>query len=316
MSIDEIINIIKESLVMPFSFLWNPEKRVYILYVVSSIIMAFYVYKKSRIKGSFWSYIAPKKMWFGKSAKVDYSLVFFNAFIKIIFIGPYLILGLYLAFYINEFLMQQFGELILNISLFWMLFFYTITLTIVSDFSTFIVHYAQHKIPVLWEFHKIHHSATELNPITQYRLHPVELLINNARSVLVFGLVSGVFDYLSTQRIDKLTFIGVNVFSFIFLTFGANLRHSHVKFKYFNVLEYIFISPFQHQIHHSNKPKHFDKNMGAKFAVWDWFFGTLVRSNEVDDITFGLGVEDDKHYDSFWKNLYKPFVNVFNKIRK
>lgn len=315
MSLNEIINVLKEGVLMPFSFLWNPEKRIYIMYMLSALVMAFYVYKKSKVKGSFWSYVAPKKMWLGSSAKVDYILVFFNAFVKIILIGPYLILGLYFAFYINEFLLQQFGEKNLDISVFWILFLYTIVLTVVSDFSSFIVHYAQHKISFLWEFHKIHHSATELNPVTQYRLHPVELIINNIRGIIVFGLVTGIFDYLSTQRIDKLTFIGVNVFSFIFLTFGANLRHSHIEFKYFNVIEYIFISPFQHQIHHSNKPEHYDKNMGAKFALWDWIFGTLVRSEDVDEITYGLG-EEDEHYDSFLKNLYKPFVNIFNKIIK
>ena len=89
-----------------------------------------------------------------------------------------------------------------------------------------------HKLPFLWEFHKIHHSATSLNPLTQYRIHPFELIINNIRSILIFGLVTGLFDYLSAHQIDKLVFLGVNVFHFIFLLLGANLRHSHVKLKY------------------------------------------------------------------------------------
>ena len=42
-----------------------------------------------------------------------------------------------------------------------------------------------HKIPILWEFHKIHHSATSLNPITQYRLHPLELLINTLENIAI-----------------------------------------------------------------------------------------------------------------------------------
>ena len=60
--------------------------------------------------------------------------------------------------------------------------------------------------------------------------------------------------------------------------FGANLRHSHVKLKYPSFLEYIFISPHQHQIHHSDNPIHFNKNMGSKLAIWDWLLGTLVLS--------------------------------------
>tara|TARA_B100000508_G_scaffold141021_1_gene145169 strand:+ start:8894 stop:9424 length:531 start_codon:yes stop_codon:yes gene_type:complete len=172
-----------------------------------------------------------------------------------------------------------------------------------------------HKVPVLWEFHKVHHSATTLNPITQYRIHPVELILNNIKGILVFGITTGVFDYLSNHQIEKILFLGANVFSFVFMFWGANLRHSSVKLKYFNFLEYIFISPFQHQIHHSNKPEHYDKNIGAKLAIWDWMFGTLVRSENVDKIEYGLGEVEDKKLGNLWQNLIQPFAGVFNIVK-
>ena len=171
-----------------------------------------------------------------------------------------------------------------------------------------------HKIPFLWEFHKVHHSAEVLNPLTQYRIHPIELLFNNLRGLLVFGLLTGVFDYLSEAPINKLTIIGINAFHFLFLIFGANLRHSHVKLKYWGFLEYIFISPFQHQVHHSDNPQHFDKNMGSKFAIWDWMFGTLVRSKSVGKVKFGLGPEDKSYGTSFASNLFSPFAKAFSKL--
>ncbi len=313
MYIKELIDIVEEGMKMPFSFFVNPKKRIYILYIFTSLIMAFYVYKKKKRENSFFYFLLPKKVWLGKSAKVDYLLLFFNSFIKLIFIAPLLIIGLYIAFYTNEFLMRSFGIKTFPVSKFTLLFLYTLTLTIVHDFASYVVHYLQHKIPVLWEFHKVHHSATELNPITQYRIHPLELIVNNLKAIIVIGLVAGIFDYLSVHRIDKLTFIGVNIFSFVFLTFGANLRHSHIKFTYFNFLEYFFISPFQHQIHHSDNPIHFDKNMGSKLAIWDWMFGTLVRSNEVSNIQYGLG-NNQKDFSTFWQNIFSPFLNIFNKL--
>ena len=161
---------------------------------------------------------------------------------------------------------------------------YTISLTIFGDFLTYIVHLLMHKVPFLWEFHKVHHSATTLNPMTQYRIHPLELIINNIRGIIVFGLVTGFFDYLSAHSIDKMVFLGVNVFHFIFLFFGSNLRHSHVKLKYPKYLEFIFISPFQNQINHSIDPKHFNKNMGSKLAIWDYIFGTLVLSGSASKV--------------------------------
>lgn len=170
-----------------------------------------------------------------------------------------------------------------------------------------------HKIPFLWEFHKIHHSATELNPFTQYRIHPVELIINNARGIFVKGVITGIFMYMANGSISLYTFIGVNVFNFLFLFWGANLRHSHVRLKYFNFLEYILISPFQHQIHHSNKPEHYDRNLGSRFAFWDYLFGTLVRSENTGKIEFGLGEREDKDYQTFAQNLLNPLIKPFTK---
>jgi sterol desaturase/sphingolipid hydroxylase (fatty acid hydroxylase superfamily) len=172
-----------------------------------------------------------------------------------------------------------------------------------------------HRIPFLWEFHKVHHSATSLNPITQYRLHPVELIVNNAKGILVLGVVTGLFSYLSANPVELVTVIGANIFSFAFLVFGANLRHSRIPLKYFGWLEYIFISPYQHQIHHSNKTAHFNKNMGSKLAVWDWIFGTLIRSESVESLTFGIGKEEEPIYDSLWKNLVMPFKNLLSTFK-
>jgi sterol desaturase/sphingolipid hydroxylase (fatty acid hydroxylase superfamily) len=279
------------------------------------MILAYYVYQKSSIRQSFIKYLFPKKIWASKSAVVDYSFFCFNSLIKIILIGPYIIVGFYIAFYINEFLLQLFGFPSNSLGVTQTIILYTITLTIVGDFFTYIVHNLMHRIPFLWEFHKVHHSATSLNPITQYRIHPFELIINNVRGIVVFGLVTGIFDYLSGHSIDKLLFLGANVFHFLFLLFGANLRHSHVKLKYPKLIEYIFISPFQHQIHHSVQPKHFNKNMGSKFAFWDYIFGTLVLSQSTSRIKFGIPKEDLK-YNSFLGSLINPFLKPIFKISK
>ena len=61
---------------------------------------------------------------------------------------------------------------------------------------------------------------------------------------------------------------------------GSNLRHSHINIKYWKWLEYIFISPAQHQLHHSIAQEHYDKNFGAALAIWDWLFGSLHLSEE------------------------------------
>lgn len=312
MYFSKLIDLILEIIQMPFGYLISPNKRVFILYMLTSFLLALFVYyyrtnKKGR---SFKNYFFSKKRWMGNSAIVDYCLVFFNSLIKVVVLSPFLIYALYLAEGLNDYLISSLGNFNGNWSITTILVLYTIAIVVVNDFFSFLVHYLMHKIPLLWEFHKIHHSATTLTPFTQYRIHPVELIINNIKGLVIKGLITGVFLYFSNGSVSIITFLGVNIFNFIFYFFGANLRHSHVKLKYFNFLETFIISPFQHQIHHSNKREHFDTNLGSRLAIWDYLFGTLIKSKDIENLTFGLG-EEDEEYNSFLKNLFNPFKNSF-----
>ncbi|WP_140487170.1 sterol desaturase family protein [Flavobacterium sp. GSA192] len=312
----EVFQTLNEVIKVVLDNFTESDNRLSIIYLIPTALIAYFVFVKSKNQGSFLNYIFNKRTWLSKSATVDYSMLFFNSFVKVLLIGPYLTFGLYLAFYTDDFLAKTFGYERFTLDTTSTLVLYTLTLTLLSDFSTYVIHYLMHRFEFLWEFHKIHHAATTLNPVTQYRIHPVELILVNIKETLVFGLVMGVFDYLSSHQVETITYLGVNVFAFVFMLFGANLRHSSVKLKYFNFLEYIFMSPYQHQIHHSNHPEHFDRNMGSKFAIWDWMFGTLLRSKQVDKITFGISKEEDlqKKYESFTNNLFLPFVTICKTI--
>lgn len=311
MTLTEVYMGLMEGLRMPLGYLVDTEKRIHFLYLFSSLVLAYYVYRRSRQNTSFWAYLFGNGSYMSRSAFVDYGLIFFNGVFKAFLIGPYLVFGFYLAYEVEDFLPTVFGYPTGDLSSTSAIVLFTIALTLTADLATYIVHFLMHRVPFLWEFHKVHHSATVLNPITQYRLHPVELIINNAKGIVVFGLVTGTFQYLSSEPIREMTFIGANVFSFAFLIFGANLRHTHIRLTYFHWLENVFISPFQHQIHHSNRPEHFNSNLGAKLAIWDRLFGTLIRSRDVGDIRFGIGEGEHDRYNSISKNLYMPFRNLF-----
>jgi len=316
MNFDDIYINSYNSIIKVINYLVDSDKRIFYLYLISSTFLAYYVYYKTKEKVSFITYLFNKKVWLSRSSRIDYSLIFFNSFVKVFLLGSFVYYGLKLAFFTDEFLSHTFGLASNSMSKFEIMFWFTISITIVKDFTSYITHLLQHKLPFLWEFHKIHHSATVLNPITQYRIHPFELVINNMTALIAFGLTTGLFDYLSLHQISEIEFLGANVFSFVFLFFGANLRHSHVKLNYFNWVESIFISPFQHQIHHSNNPLHYDKNLGAKLAIWDWLFGTLLKSKSIKKLNFGLGKNQDIHYKSFLQNLYMPFVTIFRRTKK
>ncbi len=120
----------------------------------------------------------------------------------------------------------------------------------------------------------------------------------------------GIMDYFYQGSIKQVVYAEVNILAMLFLFWGANLRHSHVKLTYFHRLERFLMSPYQHQIHHSADAAHFDKNLGSKLAVWDNVFGTLLRSSEIRKLRFGLGWKETRYYNSFFTALFRPFVTI------
>jgi len=280
----------------------DAHKRVYYIYIISSLVLAI-IYltvnqKEKRVNLS-------SKLWLHKSAQLDYRYFFISNLIKILLIFPIVLSFKTVALSTIMFLTDTFGYVRINLSYEVVLILFTTTIFIVSDLTRYLLHRFLHTIPFLWRFHKVHHSAKVLTPMTFYRVHPVENLLFGFRYVLSIGLVSGVFIYFFGSKVDIYDVIGVNVFVFVFSLLGSNLRHSHIKLSYPTFLEKILVSPYMHQIHHSTK--HFNRNYGGTLAVWDYLFNSHKFSHEVKTVKFGLKKEQMGDYDSIIKLLITPF---------
>ena len=295
--------------IFALEYLIDPNKRLFWVYIISSVILGilyFYITKKNT------RVILSSKLWLHPSAKLDYYYFFLSYFINVFLLVPFIISAKSIAFSVNKFLYSQFdyfeneffsyGEIV---------FLYTIMLFLVSDFTRYWLHRFLHTIPLLWEFHKVHHSAKVLTPITFYRVHPVENFLFGLRYSLSAGFVTGVFVYFFGAMIDIYMVLGVNIFLFLFSIFGANLRHSHIPFSYFSFIEKWFMSPKQHQIHHSKN--HFNKNYGGFISIWDRVFGSLRLSNEVSVMKFGLRKNQMADYTSLKSLLFRPFINLLTQ---
>lgn len=290
----------------------NPDKRLYWLYLLSSVFLAvayFYVTKKNT------RVITSSKLWLHPSAKLDYYYFFLSYFLNLFLLVPYIISAKSVAIYVNKFLYAQFDYFENTIfSYEEIVLMYTISIFVFSDFTRYWLHRFLHTIPFLWEFHKVHHSAKVLTPITFYRVHPVENFLFGLRYSLSIGFVTGIFIYLFGAMIDIYMVLGVNIFLFIFSLFGSNLRHSHVAFSYGKYIEKWLLSPKQHQIHHDKK--HFNKNYGGYIAIWDRVFGSLCLSNSVNVLKFGLRKNQMGEYLSLKDLILRPFINLIKKTRR
>ena len=148
--LQEIIDILFQSIKEPFGYFISPRKRVYILYLSTSLLLALYVYFKKRPQVSFLRYLFPKKVWLNQSAQVDYSLFILNGFFKVIILAPIIILGIYLQEWVSELLFNVFGTPDIELSRSSIVIIYTIVLWLFGDFAHFYLHYLMHKIPFLW----------------------------------------------------------------------------------------------------------------------------------------------------------------------
>ncbi len=109
---------------------------------------------------------------------------------------------------------------------------------------------------------------------------------------------------------------GVTAIRGVFNITGAALRHSNIWLSYGPILSRIIISPAQHQIHHSTDEKHFNKNYGEMFALWDWMFGTLYVPKEREILHFGYEKNAKPIHNNIVNAYVEPFAASFREVGK
>ena len=295
----------------------NPQKRIYVGYLSSALCIAFVwllFVEKLRIREAV-LFIFSKKIWFSKSSRADFKLLLLNR----------IILSAGAAAVITQVTISTFLYECLNSQDFVqpLLFYstpaslvaalFTICFFLFDDFSRFFVHRLMHKVPLLWSFHQVHHSAETMTPFTIFRTHPVEGVIFLIRTSVVQGVVISLFIYLFGNKVDLITVFGASVGVVFFHSLGSNLRHSHIKIRYPKFVERILISPGQHQIHHSVEQQHYDKNFGVALAIWDLMFGSLAFS-EKKEHRFGLNTKFGKKQNLLHLFFY-PFKSASHTLK-
>ena len=135
------------------------------------------------------------------------------------------------------------------------------------DFASYWSHRLNHKINVFWNQHIIHHSSEEFNLACALRQSISNIIGYNALFLIpaaIMGVPSEIIIFLSPIHL-----------------FGQFWYHTQHIGK-LGFLEYIFVTPSQHRVHHAINPIYIDKNLSAIFCVWDRIFGTFQE--ELDDV--------------------------------
>lgn len=165
----------------------------------------------------------------------------------------------------------------------------TLTLFLAFELGYWIDHYLAHKIPFRWVFHKVHHCAESLSPLTVFRVHPVDTLIFYNILAVTMGLAQGMLAYGLGGEVNEIVLGGMNVLLLATGIVLVHLQHSHFWVSFSGPLGRVFLSPAHHQIHHSADPAHYGRNFGGSLAIWDRLFGTLhTPAKERGELRFGV----------------------------
>jgi len=146
-------------------------------------------------------------------------------------------------------------------------------------FGGWLVHITEHKVPMLWRFHVVHHADNNVDVTTGLRHHPVE---NVLRGVFFF---MGIF-------VSGAPMYAVMIFQTI-LVLSTAFTHANISMPRWldKGLSYILVSPNMHKVHHHWKQPFTDSNYGAILSIWDRILGTFKKLDP-KEIRYGL----DRYY--------------------
>lgn len=156
-------------------------------------------------------------------------------------------------------------------------------------------HRANHKIPFLWRFHRMHHSDREMDVTSATRFHTGELIFS---SILRLGVIP-----LLGLELWQLVLYEVMLLPVI------QFHHSNVNLpeRWDRLLRAIIVSPNMHRVHHSRIQHETDSNYSSVFSFWDRLACTFRRREDVGAIEFGLLEFDDLKWQTILGMLRTPF---------
>lgn len=191
----------------------------------------------------------------------------------------------------------------------------TLILFLAYEFAYFIDHWLSHNVEALWMFHRVHHTAETLTPLTNFRIHPIDSLVFANCVAIIGGAAAGLCLWGLGPAASPLALDGTNVLLFAFVCLLLHLQHSQLWIVLPGFWNRQIVGPAHHQLHHSRNPAHFNSNYGNSLAIFDRLAGTLrVPQSRSPRLKFGVaGLNHDPH--SLGGALIAPVVDAFALLR-
>lgn len=223
--------------------------------------------------------------WFNNLALVTFSTVIVRVVVPTAAIG--------LAYLVEK---NQWGIANAITLTFWLKVLFTF---ILLDLSLYFQHAIFHVMPILWRFHRVHHSDLDCDVTTGLRFHPVEILISILiKFAVIFALGAPV--------------LAVILFE-VTLNLMAMFTHSNIRLnnKFEPVLRWFIVTPDMHRIHHSIVENETNSNFSFNISLWDRIFGTYLSQAKDGQQGIIIGLEQFRtpNWQGFKGLITMPFMS-------
>jgi sterol desaturase/sphingolipid hydroxylase (fatty acid hydroxylase superfamily) len=166
-----------------------------------------------------------------------------------------------------------------------------IEIMFVTDFVQYWMHRSFHRVPFLWRFHAVHHSAQAMDWLAGSRMHVLEIIVLRGLTVIPMHLLG------FSQPVIYAYLIGVYLYS--------TYIHANVRFDV-EWIKPIIVTPRFHHWHHGIEKEAIDVNFAIHFSFLDKLFGTYNMPKGL--WPKGYGVATSPVPSGYFKQMLYPFV--------
>lgn len=152
----------------------------------------------------------------------------------------------------------------------------TLLAVLIFDAWMYLWHRLNHLVPILWRFHRVHHSDPRMDVTSGVRFHPGEIALSFLFRIPVVPLLG-----ITVWQLALYETILLPVILF---------HHSNIAIsgKADAVLRWIIVSPNMHRVHHSDWQPETDSNYASVFSWWDRIFRSYRWREDYHAIQYGL----------------------------
>jgi len=165
-------------------------------------------------------------------------------------------------------------------------------------------HVLNHKVPLLWRFHAVHHADREMDASSAVRFHTVEIVLSGCARLGVLPLLGLTMPQLLLYELISLPII--------------LFHHSNVRLPgpVDAAMRWLIVTPWMHWVHHSRLQPETDSNYASVLSIWDRLFRTFRLRDDPRTIDLGLDEDTTEHqWRSFTGMLMRPFRRTERRPR-